>query len=103
MGSFRQFQANVLGITGPQCTILMALAHTDKENGVPAHVVSKMMGVELFIGHDPIEDTGENGFLRRKPSISDAPVVQMSLTDKTYKHLAMPRSTAASIQSIRFC
>ncbi|WFU14852.1 helix-turn-helix domain-containing protein [Bradyrhizobium sp. CB3481] len=98
MDSFRQFQANVLGITGPQWTILMALAHTDRENGVPPHVVSKMMGVELFIRYDPIKDTGEKGFLRRNPSISDAPVVQMSLTDKTYKHLAMPRSTTGSIQ-----
>jgi DNA-binding MarR family transcriptional regulator len=30
----------------------------------------------------------KKGFVRRKPSTEDARIVQMSLTDKTYKHLA---------------
>lgn len=37
----RQFQANMLGITGPQWMILMALADLERENGVPVNVVSK--------------------------------------------------------------
>src|SRR5215510_7001341 len=55
----RQFWARALGISGPQWMIIMALADLDKK-----------------------------GFLRRKSSTSDARVVQMSLTDKTRKHLA---------------
>ncbi|WP_409410913.1 MarR family winged helix-turn-helix transcriptional regulator [Bradyrhizobium sp. sBnM-33] len=84
----RQFQANVLGITGPQWMILMALADLDRENGVPVNVVSQLMHVDPSFVTTQSKLLEKKGFLRRKPSTSDARVVQMSLTDKTYKHLA---------------
>ncbi|UPK05839.1 MarR family transcriptional regulator [Bradyrhizobium sp. 170] len=84
----RQFQANVLGITGPQWMILMALADLDRENGVPVNVVSRLMHVDSSFVTTQSKLLEKKGFLRRKPSTSDARVVQMSLTDKTYKHLA---------------
>jgi MarR family transcriptional regulator, organic hydroperoxide resistance regulator len=84
----RQFQAKVLGITGPQWTILIALAELDKEQGVPVNVVSKLMHVDSSFITTQSKLLEKKGFLRRKPSANDARVVQMSLTDKTYKHLA---------------
>ncbi|WP_334397746.1 MarR family winged helix-turn-helix transcriptional regulator [Bradyrhizobium sp. AZCC 2289] len=51
---------------------------------------SGQRGIEIdarrpFICHDPIKAAGKKSFLRRKPSASDARVVEMSLTDKSYK------------------
>ncbi|KRR04397.1 MarR family transcriptional regulator [Bradyrhizobium jicamae] len=86
--ALRQLQANVLGITGPQWMILIALADLDKENGVPVNVVSKLMHVDASFVTTQSKLLEKKGFLRRTPSTSDARVVQMSLTDKTYKHLA---------------
>jgi MarR family transcriptional regulator, organic hydroperoxide resistance regulator len=84
----RQFQAKLLGITGPQWTILMALADLDKQQGVPVNVVSKLMHVDSSFITTQSKLLEKKGFLRRKSSAHDARVVQMSLTDKTYKHLA---------------
>ena len=84
----RQFWARALGISGPQWMILMALADLDKEDGVPVNVVSKMLHVDPSFVTTQSKLLEKKGFLRRKPSKSDARVVQMSLTDKTYKQLA---------------
>lgn len=83
-----QFRAKVLGITGPQWTILIALADLAREHGVPVHAVAKMMHVDPSFVTTQSKLLEKKGFLRRKPSASDARVVQMSLTKKTYKHLA---------------
>ncbi|MFB9263119.1 MarR family winged helix-turn-helix transcriptional regulator [Bradyrhizobium erythrophlei] len=88
MEELRQFRANVLGITGSQWMILMALADLDRENGVPVNVVSKLMRVESSFVTTQSKLLEKKGFLRRKSSTSDARVVQMSLTDKAHKHLA---------------
>ncbi|WFU20606.1 MarR family transcriptional regulator [Bradyrhizobium sp. CB3481] len=86
--ALRQVQANVVGITGPQWMIVMALADFDRENGVPVNVVSKLMHVDSSFVTTQSKLLEKKGLLRRKPSTSDARVVQMSLTDKAYKHLA---------------
>lgn len=84
----RQFWARALGISGPQWMILMALADLDKDDGVPVNVVSKMLHVDPSFVTTQSKLLEKGGFLRRRPSASDARVVQMSLTDKTHKHLA---------------
>jgi len=84
----RQFWARALGISGPQWMILMALADLDKDDGVPVNVVSKMLHVDPSFVTTQSKLLEQGGFLRRKTSASDARVVQMSLTDKTHKHLA---------------
>ena len=84
----RQFWARALGISGPQWMILMALADLDKEDGVPVNVVSKMLHVDPSFVTTQSKLLERGGFLRRRSSASDARVVQMSLTDKTHKHLA---------------
>ena len=64
-------------------------------------VVSKMLHV------DPSFVTTQSkmlkkGFMRRKTSADDARVVQMSLTDKTYKHIAGLASQQEELNSFIF-
>ena len=84
----RYFWAKALGISGPQWMILMALADLDQGEGVPVKVVSKMLHVDPSFVTTQSKMLEKKGFMRRKTSGEDARVVQMSLTDKTYKHIA---------------
>jgi len=84
----RYFWAKTLGISGPQWMILMALSDMDKGDGVPVNVVSKKLHVDSSFVTTQSKLLEKKGFLRRKTSTEDARIVQMSLTDKTYKHLA---------------
>jgi MarR family transcriptional regulator, organic hydroperoxide resistance regulator len=84
----RYFWAKALGISGPQWMILMALADMDQDEGVPVNAVSKKLHVDSSFVTTQSKLLEKKGFLRRKTSAEDARIVQMSLTDKTYKHLA---------------
>src|SRR5258707_6366799 len=84
----RYFWGKTLGISGPQWMILMALAEIDQDDGVPVNVVSKKLHVDSSFVTTQSKLLEKSGFIRRKTSTEDARIVQMSLTDKTYKHLA---------------
>ena len=84
----RYFWAKTLGISGPQWMILMALVDLDQEDGVPVNAVSKKLHVDPSFVTTQSKILEKKGFLHRKTSREDARIVQMSLTDKTYKHLA---------------
>ena len=84
----RYFWAKKLGISGPQWMILMALVDLDQDDGVPVNAVSKKLHVDSSFVTTQSKLLEKKGFLRRKTSAEDARIVQMSLTDKTYKHLA---------------
>jgi len=84
----RHFWAKVLGVSGPQWMILIALADLDQGEGVPVKVVSKMLHVDPSFVTTQSKMLEKKGFMRRKTSGDDARVVQMSLTDKSYKHIA---------------
>src|SRR6202790_3931084 len=84
----RYFWGKTLGISGPQWMILMALAEIDQDDGVPVNVVSKKLQVDSSFVTTQSKLLEEKGFIRRKASTEDARIVQMSLTDKTCKHLA---------------
>jgi len=84
----RYFWARKLGISGPQWMILMALADMDEADGVPVNAVSKKLHVDSSFVTTQSKLLEKKGFVRRKSSSEDARIVQMSLTDKTYKHLA---------------
>ena len=84
----RYYWAKALGVSGPQWMILMALADLDQGNGVPVKVVSKMLHVDPSFVTTQSKMLEKKGFMRRKTSEDDARVVQMSLTDKAYKHIA---------------
>jgi MarR family transcriptional regulator, organic hydroperoxide resistance regulator len=84
----RYFWAKALGISGPQWMILMALADMDQGEGASVKAVSKMLHVDPSFVTTQSKILEKKGFVRRRSSEDDARVVQMSLTDKTYKHIA---------------
>jgi DNA-binding MarR family transcriptional regulator len=84
----RYFWAKTLGISGPQWMILMALADMDKGEGASVKAVSKMLHVDPSFVTTQSKLLEKKGFVRRRASEDDARVVQMSLTDKTYKQIA---------------
>ena len=84
----RQFWARTLGVSGPQWMILMALADLDEGEGVPVNAVSKMLHVDPSFVTTQSKLLEKKGLVRRKTSTEDARIVNMSLSDKTDKHLA---------------
>ena len=98
----RHFWAKTLGISGPQWMILMALADLDKGDGVPVKVVSKMLHVDPSFVTTQSKLLEKKGFMRRKSSQDDARVVQMSLTDKSYKHIANLASQQEALNEFIF-
>lgn len=98
----RYFWAQTLGVSGPQWMILMALADLDQGDGVPVNVVSKKLHVDSSFVTTQSKLLEKKGFLRRKTSADDARVVQMSLTDKTYKHMAGLESQQANLNAFIF-
>ena len=98
----RYFWAKALGVSGPQWMILMALADLDKGDGVPVKVVSKMLHVDSSFVTTQSKMLEKKGFMRRKTSAEDARVVQMSLTDKSYKHIANLASQQEALNEFIF-
>jgi MarR family transcriptional regulator, organic hydroperoxide resistance regulator len=98
----RYFWAKTLGVSGPQWMILMALADLDQGDGVPVNVVSKKLHVDSSFVTTQSKLLEKKGFLRRKTSAEDARVVQMSLTDRTYKHMANLASQQETLHDFIF-
>jgi MarR family transcriptional regulator, organic hydroperoxide resistance regulator len=98
----RYFWAKTLGISGPQWMILMALADLDQGGGVPVKVVSKMLHVDPSFVTTQSKMLEKKGFMRRKTSEDDGRIVQMSLTDKTYKHIASLASQQEALNEFIF-
>jgi MarR family transcriptional regulator, organic hydroperoxide resistance regulator len=98
----RYFWAKALGISGPQWMILMALADLDQGEGVSVKVVSKMLHVDPSFVTTQSKLLEKKGFMRRRTSEDDARVVQMSLTDKTYKHIASLASQQEALNDFIF-
>ena len=98
----RYFWAKTLGISGPQWLILMALADLDQGEGVPVKVVSKMLHVDSSFVTTQSKMLEKKGFMRRKTSQGDARIVQMSLTDKSYKHIANLASQQEALNEFIF-
>ena len=98
----RYFWAKTLGISGPQWMIIMALAEMEEDDGVPVNVVSKKLHVDSSFVTTQSKLLEKKGFLRRKTSTEDARVVQMSLTDKTYKQLASLASQQEALNEFIF-
>ena len=98
----RHFWAKTLGISGPQWMILMALADLDKGDGVPVKTVSKMLHVDPSFVTTQSKLLEKKGFMRRKSSEDDARVVEMSLTDKSYKHIANLASQREALNEFIF-
>ena len=98
----RQFWAKALGISGPQWMILMAIADLDEGEGVSVKVVAKMLHVDPSFVTMQSKMLEKKGLMRRRTSPDDARVVQMTLTDKTYKHMASLASQQQSLNDFIF-
>jgi MarR family transcriptional regulator, organic hydroperoxide resistance regulator len=102
MQEVRYFWAKTLGISGPQWMILMALADLDKGEGASVKAVAKLLNVDSSFVTTQSKIIEKKGLVRRRTSEDDARVVQMSLTDKTYKHLASLASQQDSLNDFIF-
>jgi MarR family transcriptional regulator, organic hydroperoxide resistance regulator len=98
----RQYWARALGISGPQWMILMALADLDQGDGVSVKAVSKMLHVDPSFVTTQSKMLEKKGFMRRKTSLEDARIVQMSLTDKSYKSIANLASQQEALDEFIF-
>ena len=98
----RYFWAKILGISGPQWMILMAVAEIDQDDGVPVNVVSKKLHVDSSFVTTQSKLLEKKGFIRRKNSSEDGRIVQMSLTNKTTKLLASLASQQETLNEFIF-
>jgi DNA-binding MarR family transcriptional regulator len=98
----RHFWAKTLGISGPQWMMIVALADMDQGEGVPVNAVSKMLHVDPSFVTTQSKLLEKKGYIRRKASSEDARIVNMSLTDKTCKHLASLASQQDNLNEFIF-
>jgi DNA-binding MarR family transcriptional regulator len=84
----RYMLARMLGISGPQWLILMAISDLDRGDGVSVRVVSEKLHVDPSFVTTQSKSLEKHGFVRRIASVEDARVVLMSLTDKASKQMA---------------
>jgi DNA-binding MarR family transcriptional regulator len=98
----RHFWAKTLGVSGPQWMMIVALLDLDQSEGVPVNAVSKMLHVDPSFVTTQSKLLEKKGLVRRKPSIEDARIVNMSLTDKTRKHLATLASQQETLNDFIF-
>lgn len=80
--------ARAIGITGPQYKILLAVSELNNGEGVPVNVAAKLLQVDPSFVTTQSKMLEKNGLLRRKSSVDDGRVVEMSLTAKGQNHLA---------------
>jgi len=76
--------ASALGLSYPQFRLLMALSMGD---GVAVNVVAKMLHVEASFVTSQSKALEKRGLLHRRPCSTDRRVVQLSLSDRTYRQL----------------
>ena len=84
----RYMLARMLGISGPQWLILMAISDLDRGDGVSVRVVSEKLHVDPSFVTTQSKSLEKHGFMKRITSLDDARVVLMSLTDKACKQMA---------------
>lgn len=96
------FWGRALDISGPQWMILIALAELDQDKGIPVNAVAKKLQVDSSFVTTQSKILEKKGLLRRRTSDQDARVVQMSLTDKTYKHMSSLASQQETLNAFIF-
>jgi DNA-binding MarR family transcriptional regulator len=97
------FWARALDISGPQWMILVTLAELDQDTGDPVNAVARKLQVDSSFVTTQSKILEKKGLLRRRTSEQDARVVQMSLTDKTYKQMAQLASQQQVLNEFGSC
>jgi DNA-binding MarR family transcriptional regulator len=98
----RQFLAKSLGISAPQWMILMTISDLDRGEGVSVKAVAKMIQVDPSFVTTQSKMLEKKGLVRRRTSAEDARVVQMSLSDKAYKHIENGAAQRESLNAFIF-
>ena len=87
LAQVRRVWAAMLGVSGPQWLILMAVDYLDERDGVSVGTVSAKLHVNQTFVVAQSKTLEANGYLARRNSEKDARVVLMSLTDQTRRRL----------------
>ena len=81
----RNFWAKVLGVRGPQWTIIEAVHKLDHGEGVSVKAVATMLNVDPSFVMTQSRLLEKKGFVRRTMTRG---LVSLSLTEKAYQHVA---------------
>jgi DNA-binding MarR family transcriptional regulator len=87
LAEVRRVWATMLGVSGPQWLILMAVDYLDERNGVSVGTVSAKLHVNQTFIVAQSKTLEASGYLTRRNSAKDARVVLMSLTEQTRRKL----------------
>jgi len=87
MEDIRRIWADLLGVSGPQWLILMAISELDAGKGVSVGEVSTKLQVHQSFVTTQTKNLERSGFLIRTTSSADARIVLMSLTEKARKEI----------------
>ena len=79
--------ADILGISGPQWLILMAISDLDQGDGVSVRDAAKKLHVDRSFITTQTQSLEKQGFMKRTVSTDDARIVLMSVTDKARKEI----------------
>jgi len=84
----RRIWAEVLGVSGPQWLILMALGDSDSERGMSVGEVAGKIRVKSTFVTAQTKSLEMAGLVKRTTSPADARIVLLSLTDKARSQIA---------------
>jgi DNA-binding MarR family transcriptional regulator len=98
----RRVWAGMLGVTGPQWLILMAIDYLDSGTGISIGTVSARLHVNqtFVVAQSKLLEAG--GFISRRSSEEDARVVLLSLTESTRRSLQKISSRRNEINDFIF-
>jgi MarR family transcriptional regulator, organic hydroperoxide resistance regulator len=102
LDDMRRSWAQTLGITGPQWTILTALAALDKGQGVSVKDLVATLHVQQPFVTTQTKMLEKSGFVRRAISTDDGRVVLMSLSDKAHRQIALLSSRQEAMDKFIF-
>jgi DNA-binding MarR family transcriptional regulator len=98
----RRAWARLLGISGPQWLILMAVDASNSDDGISVGDVSEKLHVQPTFVTAQSKILESSGYLRRKGSVTDGRIVLMSLTDKARREIAKLSSQRKALNEFIF-
>jgi MarR family transcriptional regulator, organic hydroperoxide resistance regulator len=102
MSVVRRVWAGMLGVTGPQWLIIMAIDYLDSGNGVSIGTVSAKLHVNQTFVVAQSKLLEAEGVISRRSSEEDARVVLLSLTERTQRSLQKIASRRNEINDFIF-
>jgi MarR family transcriptional regulator, organic hydroperoxide resistance regulator len=85
--SIRYAWAEILGVSGPQWLILMAVSDLDNGNGVSVGEAARRLHVDRSFITTQTQALEKQGFMRRAISTDDARVVLLSITETARREI----------------